>query len=93
MNEYERYTKARIKAMVWLIVGITLLAVIIFCMQLDGMDEKTIECIIYGSIGAVAFAFTIIAALFELLKAHHPESFRKMQLLEERISELEKMVK
>lgn len=91
MNEYEKYTKARIKAMTWMIAGIILLTTIIFCMQLDGMDEKTIECIIYGSIGSVGFVVAQIAATLEWAKAHIPKS--KLQLLEERVSELEKMVK
>ncbi len=90
-NEYERFTKARIKAMIWMIAGIILLAVVIFCMELDGMDEKTIECIIYGSLGSIGFTFTIIAASFEWLKEHLPKS--KLQLLEERVTELEKGIK
>lgn len=89
-DEYQRFTKARIKAMIWMIVGIILLAVVIFCMELDGMDERTIECIIYGSLGSCGFTFTMIAASFEILKVRFPS---KLQLLEERVTELEKGIK
>ena len=96
MNEEEPsiglwYSKAGAKMLTWLIMGIILLTAISYCMKSGGLDDMTASCIIYGSIGSCVFVLCCMAAILERLKYYHPKS--KLQLLEERVSELERMVK
>ena len=96
MNEEEPsvgiwYSKAGARMLTWLIMGVILLTAISYCMKSGGLDDMTANCIMYGSIGSCVFVLCCMAAIIERQKYYHPKS--KLQLLEERVSDLEKMVK